>query len=479
MSRSLMSWSLLIDFGLIGAALIAATAARARMRVLQRFLIPNALTAGVLLFPLYNWVAPLLGHGSGGVEQLTYHLLNVAIIALGLRSTTGRRARAITGSAVVILAQMTLQGLAGFLLTFALIWTLLPELFPSFGLLTAIGFSLGPGQAFAIGSGWEALGFEGAGSIGLTFGAVGFLLACVGGVLLINTAIRRGWIERPADYGRRTGVLGAQAAAPAGARLRTESDAIDSLSLWLAVVFGVYLASYGLLVGLTELLALIGPAGERMAANLWGIAFIFGLLVALAARALAERLGVAHLLDGAGLTRIAGGAVDFMIAAGLASIAIGVIAEYWLLLVVFALLIGALTLACLLWITPRLFDDHPFERLLMFYGSLTGTITTGIALVRVVDPELRTPAAADYCYASGLTFFLAIPLILILNLPADAAAAIAAGTGTTAGYWLAAAVMLAYALALAVAFRMLARRRGWKRSGSAWNTGSEKLRQEV
>ena len=81
----------------------------------------------------------------------------------------------------------------------------------------------------------------------------------------------------------------------------------------------------------------------------------------------------------------------------------------------------------------------------------------------MVDPELRTPAAADYCYASGLTFFLAIPLILILNLPAAAAAA-----GTTTGYWVTAAVMLAYAIALAVAFRVLAGGRGFQRPGAAW-----------
>ena len=80
--------------------LVTATALRARIHALQRFLIPNALTAGVLLFPLYNWVAPLAGHGTGGVEQLTYHLLNVAIIALGLHSTTS--------SSVVMLSQMTL-----------------------------------------------------------------------------------------------------------------------------------------------------------------------------------------------------------------------------------------------------------------------------------------------------------------------------------------------------------------------------------
>ena len=358
---------------------------------------------------------------------------------------------------------MTLQGLAGLLLTFALIGTLLPGLFPSFGFLAAIGFSLGPGQAFAIGSGWERLGFAGAGSIGLTFGALGFLLACVGGVLLINAAIARGWIEPPSGYGRRTGLLDARDAGPEAARQRTDPDAIDSLSLWLAIVFAVYLASYGLLTGITELLALAGPSGSELADNLWGIAFMFGLLAALAVRALAERLGLAHLLDGGGLTRVAGGAVDFMIAAGLASIAVGVIVEYWPVLAVFALLIGALTLGSLIWITPRMFADHSFARLLMFYGSLTGTITTGIALVRVVDPELRTPAAADYCYASGLTFFLAIPMILVLNVPANGG-----------GAWVPAAVLAAYALAIAAAFRMLIGRGGWRRPDPAWNDRSAK-----
>ena len=62
-----LSWPLLIDLGLIGAALAAATALRARVGLLQRFLIPNALTAGVLLFAFYNWVAPLAGPGTGGV----------------------------------------------------------------------------------------------------------------------------------------------------------------------------------------------------------------------------------------------------------------------------------------------------------------------------------------------------------------------------------------------------------------------------
>jgi len=148
-----------------------------------------------------------------------------------------------------------------------------------------------------------------------------------------------------------------------------------------------------------------------------------------------------------------------MIVAGLSAISVGVIYKYWLILALLAIFVGSATLLSLLWVTSRLFNDYPFERLLMFCGSLTGTITTGIALVRIVDPELRTPATADYFYASGLAFFLAIPLILILNLPAATIA-----SGTTAGYWVTAAVLVAYGLVLLLVFRILAGSRSFVRS---------------
>ena len=69
------SWSLFIDLGLISFALIIATVIRAKVPFFQRFLIPNALTAGFILLPIYNFVLPRLGHGNGGLGNLVYHLL--------------------------------------------------------------------------------------------------------------------------------------------------------------------------------------------------------------------------------------------------------------------------------------------------------------------------------------------------------------------------------------------------------------------
>ena len=62
--------------------------------------------------------------------------------------------------------------------------------------MSTLGFVLGPGQAYAIGQGWESLGFEGAGTLGLTFAAVGFLWAYFGGVFRINYGIKKGWVTK-------------------------------------------------------------------------------------------------------------------------------------------------------------------------------------------------------------------------------------------------------------------------------------------
>jgi ESS family glutamate:Na+ symporter len=74
--------------------------------------------------------------------------------------------KSIFSTSTMIVSSLTLQGIIGFGLTFVAIATFFPDLFPSFGLFVPLGFELG---------------FKGAGSVGLTFGAFGFLWACFGG----------------------------------------------------------------------------------------------------------------------------------------------------------------------------------------------------------------------------------------------------------------------------------------------------------
>jgi len=48
--------------------------------------------------------------------------------------------------------------------------------------------------------------------------------------------------------------------------------------------------------------------------------------------------------------------------------------------------------------------DHHLTRCVSTFGYLTGTIASGLALLRMVDPELESPAAEDLAVPAGFLF---------------------------------------------------------------------------
>ena len=160
----------------------------------------------------------------------------------------------------MVLSQYAIQCFLGTALTLIMIKTFVPGLFPGFGLFAALGFSLGPGQAFVIGSGWETMGFRGLGSVGLTFGALGFIWASFGGIFIVNYGIRKGWISKQElsriDEGKvRHGVLRrGESTESSEVADATDPEAIDPMSFAAALVLFTYLLSYLGLKGLSRLL---------------------------------------------------------------------------------------------------------------------------------------------------------------------------------------------------------------------------------
>jgi ESS family glutamate:Na+ symporter len=450
-------WLLFLDLGIVSAGLLLATFLRYRIRFLQKFLIPNAITAGLLLMVFYNFAGPHLGLDTKRLEAIAYHLLNLSFVAMTLRRPAEKhpqtRLRAFS-IGISLLTHYAVQATIGLALTFVFIWTLMPDLFPTFGFLLPLGFSSGPGQAFAIGQGWEQFGFSGAGSVGLTFAALGYLWACFGGIVLINRGLRKGWVHLGAG-GRPSstrGVYERGAELPIGSRLTTDSIAIDGNTYTVAVVLLTYSLTYLFLRLITVALSAAGPVGRDFAVNLWGIGFIFAALVAMVVRGLLGVMRVEHTFDDASLTRVAGLAVDVMVAAALGAISLVVVLRFWLPILVMGTAAGILAF----WLIPAvgrwIYPDHQFGRILIVYGAATGTLATGLALLRVVDPDFRTPVATDYMYASGMVFVLAIPLILMINLPAYGKV-----HGRPELYWLSLGICLAYVAFVTVAQILLAR----------------------
>jgi glutamate:Na+ symporter, ESS family len=463
------SWSLFVDLGLISLALLVSTLIRAKVPFFQKYLIPNALTAGFILLPVYNFLLPALGYDRGGLENVVYHCLSLSFVAMSLRHGSAKGAgRRIFSASAMTVSSYTIQAILGIGLTLLFMYTFIPNLFPSFGFLLALGFGLGPGQAFAIGKGWESMGFEGGGNLGLVFAALGYIWGCFGGIYLISAARRRGWmdaakIDAIAQKRIRKGVYGPMDKRPIGSHLTTESEAIDTMSYNLAAILGVYFLAYLLLKLLTWLLSFAGPTGTQLATNLWGISFVFAAIVALLVKKLFALMRVSFTLDNGSLTRVAGASVDIMLAASVAAISLVLFSKYWVPVLIVAVAGGIVTTITVIWACSRVFRDHRFDWTLMIYGNMTGTVSTGLAFLRIIDPDYETPVATDYMYSSGLTFVLCIPFILMLNLPGQWFV-----TGNPVYLWLTLAGLGLYLVFSIVSYVVLAGKHRFRRFLSLW-----------
>ncbi len=471
-----MSWDFIFHLGIISTALLIAALIRARVKFLQRFLIPVSIIAGIFLLIFYNFFAPLLHLRNDFLGVIVYHLLNISFIAMLLRVTPkehkevkGRRTLAANVTAV--LGQYGLQCFFGLLTTAAIIATFRKDLFPAFGFTLPLGFELGPGQAYSIGIGWEPMGFIGGSSVGLTMAAIGFLIGSFGGVVLINQGLKRGWIgdehaKRINNKSVRTGFFSRfEHERPVGSYLSTDGESLDSLSYHVALIMATYLVSWGFLTGLSALLGLIGPLGVELADSLWGINFVFSAFSAIGVKSFMRLVKVETTIDNATCNRLSGLSVDLTVASSLGAISLVAIQGYWLPILILTIVGMFITLIILPWYCSRLYDDHQFFRMLIIYGSATGTLPTGLALLRVVDQEFETPVATDYLYSVGIVFALAIPIILSVNLPAFSVT-----KNNPMLFWLAVAISGVYLLAAFVSYLIITKKRAFAKPKSFFYT---------
>ena len=195
-----MDFNAIINLGVVAAGLLFGALLRARVKLLQRYLIPSAIIGGFFLLLFYNFVAPRINLNADFLGDLVYHLLNISFIAMALRNPSdekpsdGSGRKAFVQNVIAIFGQYGLQCFFGLLATLVMILTFFPDLFPAIGLTLALGFELGPGQAYSMTLPWESLGFTGGTSVGLAMAAAGFITGSIGGVILINLGVKNGWI---------------------------------------------------------------------------------------------------------------------------------------------------------------------------------------------------------------------------------------------------------------------------------------------
>lgn len=294
------------------------------------------------------------------------------------------------------------------------------------GALIEIGFEGGHGTAAGLQAVFADLGYPEGGDLAVGMATVGVIAGIVVGIVLVNWGARSGRTAcldgrvQGLSRDQRRGVVGKEGAPRTLGAMTVRPESMEPLTLHLAMIAIAILIGLGLLEGMSWLeRATWGGDGELVllgAVPLFPMAMLGGVIV----QALLGRLGLTDLLDRETMVRLQGLALDVLIAAAIASLSLPVIADN---LVPFLTLAGAGILWCLflfLWAAPRMIPDYWFERAIGDFGQSMGVTATGLILMKIADPENRSPAYEAFGYkqllfepffGGGLITGISVPLI--------------------------------------------------------------------
>jgi len=409
----------MLVFGWLACMLLIGVFLRAKIFFFQRFLFPGCLIGGITGLILIN--TGVVSLAASNLETFAYHFFNISFISVGLtrgdnpQQPPPRNKDFIKGPAWMALVQTSCFGLqaAGGGLLVMLFGVFGLKLFPTFGFLVPLGFEEGPGQALSVGKVWEGFGFAQAATIGLTLAAIGFFFAFFVGVPIVNRGIRKGLAfkgvqDLPRDF--LTGIISADRHAETAGKLTLHTANVDSMAFQAALVGLVYLLTYGFVKYLGMLLP---PDAARI---MWGFFFIFGLLFAILVRLLIEKLKIGHLVDPGIQRRVTGWSIDFLMVSTIMAIQLPVVWKYALPIAVLSIVNGLLTTIMVIILGKRLWS-YNLERTAAVYGAVTGTVSCGLLLLRIADPNFKTPVAIEIAV---MNVFSIIPIggcLLLVNGP--------------------------------------------------------------
>ena len=434
-------WNFIIQLGYIAAVLLIAIFLRQTIKPIRKTMLPVAVLGGFIL--LIAKEVGIVRLDGDLLSALTYHGIALGFIAMSLRTPvqreSGDESKVGFRSGAVIVSTYMVQGVTGLIITIGLALTVMPGMFRAAGLLLPMGFGQGPGQANNIGASYQTLGFEGGHSFGLSIAAAGYIVACVVGVIILNILRNRGDIlvneERGHVFLRDDHLDGDEGSSDV-------SESIDKLSVQLAMVVIVYLVTYAATAALTGGIAKIseGLAGT-VNTLLWGFNFIIGSALAILLRVILEKLRKKGTIkrryqDNYLLNRLSGAFFDIMIIAGIGCIDIEDIRG---LVLPFLLLVIAGTVVTwfhLRWVCKAVYGDYYYQGLISMYGMLTGTISSGVLLLREIDPQLETPAANNLVVGSSFGILLGAPVLILVGLAAKSPAMCFVTLGLAAVYLL-------------------------------------------
>lgn len=418
-------WMILVQLGIIFISILFANILRRKIKFIKRSLLPTSVIAGTIIFilkfiPFVNkYINQMF------MEGITYHFLALGFIAVGLKTTVKAKQEkngVILNTGLFTVNAYLVQAIVGIVLTIALMFTICKGLFPATGLLLPMGFGQGTGQALNIGGIFEENGFENGKAFGLSVAALGFFVACIVGVIYLNVLKKKGKLKLQEDRKEKANNLNSDIYSPDEAPL---TDSVDKLTIQVAFVLLVYMMTFGLIFGLSKGAEQLGNFGVKtIKPLLWGFNFLFGSLLALLVKKIIavlrnKKIMKYNYVNNYMMNRLSGLFFDVMVVAGIAAINWGDLEGLLIPLLVICITGGILTFIYCRFVSNKLYKGYEHETFFAMFGMLTGTASTGMILLRELDPNYETPAADNLVLQQVPATVFGAPILLVMSFAAQ------------------------------------------------------------
>lgn len=415
-------WNFIIQVGIISLAILISNCLRRKVKFIKNSLVPTTVIAGVLILVLKFIPAFDKLIDNDFMEIVTYHTLGLGFIAMSLKKNTKSKDSnkyVIMDTGLLTVNTYLIQGIIGLALTLLIAVTFMPDLYFACGLLLPLGYGQGPGQALNFGKVYESGGFVGGASFGLAIAAVGFLFACIGGVIYMNILKKQGKLTRFSQDDVHSDSEGSNNEIPL-------TESIDKLTVQITIICVIYLITYLVMMGLSNLsVEYLGNFGiNTVRPLLYGFNFLFGVIFSVCFKKILDILKCKKVitreyLSNSMLDRISGWMFDLMIVSGICAIKLEDLGTLFIPLAIICVVGGIVTMIYVRFCCNKLYPDYPNEAFFSMFGMLTGTASTGMILLREIDPEFKTPAANNLVFQSLPAICFGFPLLLLVPIADD------------------------------------------------------------
>lgn len=419
-------WNFIVQIGILTLAIAVSNCIRRKVKFIKNSLVPTTVIGGLLLLALKFIPKFDALIDKDFMETLTYHTLGLGFIAMSLKVSADKKeagSGVVLNTGILTVNTYLIQAIFGLGITLLMAVTVMPSLYSACGILLPLGYGQGPGQALNFGKVFEADGFDGGASFGLTVAAAGFLFACIVGVIYMNYLKRKGKLKIKAE-GDDSGYISAQEVSNPNEIPLTES--VDKFTMQMVIVFVVYFVSYLTMYGLSWLsVKFLGNFGvNTLRPLIYGFNFLFGVVFSVVAKKIMNLLKKAKLMNRQYpnnflLNRISGFMFDLMIISGICAIDLFDLGRLFIPLAIICVVGGAVTLIYLRKTCDKLYPGYENEAFFSMFGMLTGTASTGMILLREIDPKFETPAANNLVFQSLPAIVFGFPILLLVPLSSD------------------------------------------------------------